>query len=515
LVTTNDLGQAGAVFNDVTRLLDGGLWQNPPDSNAQVAYLNSITADLHAVLNDVTADLALGAGHRITIGGNAYTLTNNDIAALQVVQTNLNTMIADAPNAIGNSLGNIAAQQSLHNADAAILNAINHDGGLAGQLHQAAYAANTGATDNPFQTINAGSDGAGALAAATQQGASLFQVGTVYNAADAIATGGLNSANLGQFTTDLQAVATGVQNILNNTAELKAIEAGETANAAALTTIHLQTVEAQLNLQLNKFDGLYATNPDVAARSTNDNLLDIIDIVQNDTNLNLNAGSGGMPSHNGGFAEMPGFLTGTVVPFVDNQAQTNFWAQFLAEANVINNELNAVANGTSHIAIASIITQIQNYQQFGASFDASQAGIFGARFDNELLSGTLLTDTNAAVQGLTAIEHGAQGTALAAAKAEIVAAGQGFAADAMDVSGNNRPVGGGTYVGTATTVAGATSIAGEAMGTTNVGAVANGTTGLSSGAMANLAATTPPPTTTMTHTTMTFQPTNHFEHHFF
>ena len=47
-------------------------------------------------------------------------------------------------------------------------------------------------------------------------------------------------------------------------------------------------------------------------RGTADNLLDIIDIVQNDTALNMAAGGNGAAGHTGGFAEMPGGLTGTV-----------------------------------------------------------------------------------------------------------------------------------------------------------------------------------------------------------
>jgi hypothetical protein len=61
-----------------------------------------------------------------------------------------------------------------------------------------------------------------------------------------------------------------------------------------------------------------------------------------------------------------------------------------------------------------------------------------------------------------------------------VAAGSGFAADAMDVSGNNIAIGGATYVGTATTVATATSVNGLAQGTIPVTAtpnLANGTGG--------------------------------------
>jgi hypothetical protein len=479
LTQTTDLAQAGATFNDATRLLDGGLWSKPTDNNGQMNYLSSFNADVHAVLNDITADIAVGAGGTIQVGGTNYTLTAADITALTDVQKQLNTMITDAPNAIGHGHTAVAAQQALHAADAAILNDINGDTGLATALANASYAATTGATDAGFQALTAGADDAAAITAATAQGATLAQIGTVFNAAADLAVGGLNHSNIGEFTADMKAIATGVQNILNSPTALAAIEAGETANAAALTTIHLQTVENQVNLQLGKLDGEVLSNPNVGARATNDNLLDIIDIVQNDGNLNTAAGGNGTAGHVGGFAEMPGYLSGTITHFQDNQAQTNFWAQFLSEANVINNDLQAVAKGTFTGSISSLITQVENYQHFGASFDQSQGGTFGARFDNELLGGTLKADTAAAVQGLTAIMNGATGTALAAAQAQITAAGVGFAADAADVSGNNNPAGGGTYVGTATTVAGATSIAGLAQGTTNVGPVANGQTGLS------------------------------------
>ena len=58
---------------------------------------------------------------------------------------------------------------------------------------------------------------------------------------------------------------------------------------------------------------------------------------------------------------------------------------------------------------------------------------------------------------------------LAADQAEIGAAGQGFIANAADVSGNNTPINGGTYVADSTTIAGATSNPGAAMGTIPVG----------------------------------------------
>ena len=95
--------------------------------------------------------------------------------------------------------------------------------------------ANTGANDVGFQNTPAGADDPAALAAATA-GNSLKAVGEVYNAAADAALGGINAANIGEITTDLTAVQTGLTNILNNHTMLAQIEAGETANAAALTT---------------------------------------------------------------------------------------------------------------------------------------------------------------------------------------------------------------------------------------------------------------------------------------
>lgn len=37
LALSTDLAQAGTVFNDASRLLDGGLWSTPADNNNQIA----------------------------------------------------------------------------------------------------------------------------------------------------------------------------------------------------------------------------------------------------------------------------------------------------------------------------------------------------------------------------------------------------------------------------------------------------------------------------------------------
>jgi trimeric autotransporter adhesin len=423
----------------------------------QTPYLDLFTADINAVLSDVNAVLANPGS--VTVGDTAYTLSTTDTAVLNDVAGQLQTLLNDAHPGHGAN-----AQNEIHATDLAIINEVNSDPSLAAALANVAYMTKTGANDVGFQTLPIGADDAAALTAA-QAGANLKDIGAVFKAATDLTVGGLNHSNLDQFNTDMHVVAAGLNNLLNNPTALAAAT-GDDPNS----TLHLQTMLDQVNLQIDKFDPLYQTSVDIAARSTNDNLLDIIDIVQGDANLNINAGGNGTPGHVGGFSEMPSYLTGTIQHYQDNQAQTNFWAEFVAEANTINNDLATVTgSGTpSTGSIASLIAEIQNYHDFTVNFDHSRGGIFGARFDNELLLGTVSADTKAAVAGLTGIMNGDTGAALAADQAQITAAGAGFVANAGDVSGNNTPIGGGNYVPTSTTVAGATST-GVAVGTVPVG----------------------------------------------
>lgn len=503
LSTSTDLAQAGAVFNDAVRLSEGGLWTGSTALEAasadnQQPYETMYVQDINAVAADVNAMLA--NPNAITVGGQAI----NDAALtgeLTQMQGQLATLLQEAPLSVGSSAAAAAAQGTIALTEQQILNEVNGDATLAQALNAAAYQSGTGFTNVGFQALPVGSDSAAALAAAEGSAAApptLAQVGAVFNAANDLSIGGLNANNLTEFGNDLQAVATGLTNILNSPSALAAIEANEQAGTSpqgqaltaqqeqALTTVHLETVLNQIELQLNKFDGMYATNPNDAARSTNDNMLDIIDIVNNDPALAAAAGdvsvanNGAQPNQTfgastGGFGEFAAYLNGvggvndhggTILQYQDNQAQTNFWSQFIAEANQLNNTLDGIANGTvtpTSAELQSLITEINNYDTFGASFDGAQGGVFGDRFDNELLSGTLKTDTANAVAGLQSIEANGLNATNAA---QIVAAGVGFVADANDVSGNNLPIGGGAFVGSSTTVAGATTTGAATPGTT-------------------------------------------------
>ena len=465
--TTNDLEEAGLIFNDAVRLSNGGLWSQPADQSNQLNYASQFEADISIVSADIAAAIANGA----TVNGASVTLSNPN--TLTEIQGQLAHLAAAAPHAVGNSAAAVQAQGVLQTNEQLILGEVAGDANL-----QNALAANgvtnhgTGAVDQGFQALPAqAADDAAAITAA-KAGANLSDIGTVFNAATNLANGGLNPSNLAEFNADMKAVAAGLQNFINNgglaaaqanTAAEQALADGEGISlsaAQALTGVHVQTMLNQVELQIKDFDATYAANPNVAARATNDNLLDIIDIVQGDPALAASAGNAtGNPSHAGGFAELAGYLSGTVTHYQDNQAQTDFWSAFIAGANNLNNALTAEANGTVHLDTAglnALVQQVQGYEQLGASFDGAQGGIFGARFDNELLGGTLKADTSTALQALHDILNNG-GTVSAADAAKLVAAGDGYVGDATDVSGNNTPNGGGTYVGTSTTVQGATT----------------------------------------------------------
>ena len=504
LNTSTDLAQAGAVFNDAVRLSDGGLWTGSTQLEASSAsneqpYEPMYLQDINAVQADVGAMLA--NQNAITVGGQAIT-DPALITELQTIQGQLATLQHEAPLSVGNSAAEVAAQGTIALTQQQILSEVNGDATLATALNGAAYQSGTGFTNVGFQALPTGSDSAASLGAAEGSAAApptLAQIGSVFNAAHNLEIGGLNANNLTEFNTDMQAVATGLTNIINSPTALASIEANEQAGMSpqgqaltaqqeqALTTVHLETALNQIEMQINKFDPMYATNPNDAARSTNDNILDIVDIVNNDAALATAAGDVSVAndpaqpnqtftaSGAGGFGELPGYLNGvggvndhggTILQFQDNQAQTNFWSQFIAEANQLNNTFGNIANGTvqpTASEVQSLITEINNYNEFGASFTGSQGGVFGDRFDNELLSGTLKTDTANAVSALQSVEANGLNATNAA---QLVAAGVGFVADANDVSGNNLPTGGGSFVGSATTVAGATTTGAATAGTT-------------------------------------------------
>ena len=176
--TTNDLEQAGLIFNDAVRLSNGGLWSQPADDHNQLNYASMYEADISILQQDIASALANGA----TVNGVAVTPSNAN--TLTEIQGQLAQLAQAAPNAVGTSAAAAQAQGVLHTNEQLILGEIAGDANL-----QNALAANgvandgTGAVDQGFQAVPAqAADDAAAIAAATA-GANLSDIGTVFNAA--------------------------------------------------------------------------------------------------------------------------------------------------------------------------------------------------------------------------------------------------------------------------------------------------------------------------------------------
>ena len=290
-----------------------------------------------------------------------------------------------------------------------ILDIVNNDANLA------ALATQDGA--NGFLAAPVGlADG---VAAATAPHANLAEIGVIFNDVTSQILGGVNADNATVISNDVNAIITDMQALM-------------TANPllfGGLTGVHAEAVVRQLELE-NTYIAQAGINPD-AGRGSNDNLLDIIDIVQGDTNLANMANQGGVS----GFTPFGDALNPTP-KYLDNDAQTNFWANFIAQSNSLGQQAIAAVTAHDAAATAAVIADLHTFQTDVTNFDAAQGGIFEARFDNELLgdTSTLGAEVTKMIEGLQT------GNA-----ALVSAAAEQMHANSADVGGNNIPVNGGTY----------------------------------------------------------------------
>ena len=129
---------------------------------------------------------------------------------------------------------------------------------------------------------------------------------------------------------------------------------------------------------------------------------------------------------------------------LDNDAQTVFAANFIAQSNSLGQQANNLVGTGDADAINALINDLHSFQKTVTNFDAAQGGIFEARFDNELLgdTSTLGAEVSKMIEGLQT------GNA-----ALVAAAADQMHANSADVGGNNTPATGGTYNADGLTVA--------------------------------------------------------------
>jgi hypothetical protein len=404
-----DFATLGASFNDATRALVGGLWQNAVEEGGQGnGSVFRYVSDLQAVQQGLQAEIAAGQF-------SGATLTN-----VQAILNDLTTATSAATASVngGGTFGSVAAAETaLHDSHIAILNAVNSDPNLT-----------TLATANGANGFLAAPPAlADGVTAATAPHANLAEIGAIFNDVANHLLGGVNADNKATITNDVNAVITDMQQLV----------ADQPLLFGGLTGVHADAIIRQMQLELTYINQA-GVSPD-AGRASNDNILDIIDIVQGDTNLANMASQGGIA----GFSPFGDSLNPTP-KYIDNDAQTNFWANFIAQSNSLGQQANNLVGTDNADAINTLINDLHTFQKTVTNFDAAQGGIFDARFDNELLgdTSTLGAEVSKMIEGLQT------GNA-----ALVAAAADQMHGNSADVGGNNVPVTGGTYNADGLTVA--------------------------------------------------------------
>ncbi|HEX2653774.1 MAG TPA: hypothetical protein VHN11_09015 [Xanthobacteraceae bacterium] len=380
-------------FNDATRVLEGGFWhKNVPEGNQGNGSDVRYTADLTTVQNGLQAQVAANA------------FTGDQL-------THVNTVLADLTTALNNVQGAVnndaQAEAALRTAHLDIINTIQNDAvlqpltvqdGVSG-FNSAPPELGTPLKDAPHKTF--------------------AELGAIFDDAQSKSLGGINPDNFQAIQSDLQIVHDGLEKLIKQ----------DPQTFSNATGIAAQAIVNQLALQLD-YDRQYGTNPDVA-RGTNDNLLDITDVVAGDDTLAKLAAANGVT----GWTGAPDANVETP-RYQDNAAQTNFFADLIASGNTLGDQAQQLVANGSNADINQFIHTLKGWEQNVTKFDAAQGGIFGARFDNELLGnkGTIGADVAALIDGLK--HHDA---------ALVAAAAQGVHDNAMDLGGNNVPLNGGDY----------------------------------------------------------------------
>ena len=404
-----DFATLGATFNDATRALVGGLWQNVVEEGGQgFGSVNRYVNDLTTVQQGLQAEVQAGQF-------SGATLTH-----VQAILGDLATASAAATASVngGGTFGSVAvAEKALHDSHIDILNIVNNDANLT-----ALATANGG---NGF--LAAPSTLPDGVTAANAPHANLAEIGAIFNDVANRILGGVNADNKQVITDDVNAVITDMQQLVHDQPLL----------FGGLTGVHADAVIRQMQLELTYINQAGVSQD--AGRASNDNILDIIDIIQGDTNLANMASVGGVH----GFSPFGDALNPTP-RYQDNDAQTSFWANFIAQSNSLGQQAIQLVGSNDAAGINTLINDLHTFQKTVTNFDAAQGGIFEARFDNELLgeTSTLGAEVAKMIEGLNT------GNA-----ALVAAAAEQMHANSADVGGNNIPVTGGAYNADGLTVA--------------------------------------------------------------
>jgi hypothetical protein len=369
----------GSSFSDLSATFNG-MARQPMDAPRQTAIddggqgASSIalhTNNLTAVQNNLLAELSTGQFSGAALGH------------VQAVLSDLTSAISAANATVGmaGSSGNAAAAQTLRASQLSMINAVSTDPVLA----------------NPTPATPAEPPAAAAPH-------TLAEIGEMFDNVASQILGGVNDGNRTEITDDINAVIADMQALMTASPEL----------FEGLTGVHADAIVQQLQLEL-----VYINDPTIspiAAQASADNILDIIEIVQGDANLADMATQDGVS----GFSPIAD-ATPPAPTFPDNDAQTVFVANFIAQSNSLGKQAIELVGSQDAEAIATLIGDLRAFEKSVTDADPAAGGIVGA-------------EIAAVIKGLQT------GNA-----ALVTAAADQMHGNAADIGGNNIPATGGTY----------------------------------------------------------------------
>lgn len=240
----------------------------------------------------------------------------------------------------------------------------------------------------------------------------LAEIGEMFDDVAGQILGGVTDDNRAQITDDVGALISDMQALMKASPELFEGETGA----------HADAIVQQLQLELT-----YLSDPSIsptAAEASVDNILDIIDLVQSDPKLAALATQDGAD----GFSPIAGAADPAPI-HLDNAAQTEFAANFIAQSNALGQQAVQLAGSGNAEAITTLIADLTAFQQSVSESAPGESGALGAEIA-AMIKGLQTGDT------------------------DLVAAAAGqLHGNAVDVASTNIPATGGTYNADGATVA--------------------------------------------------------------
>jgi hypothetical protein len=377
----SSISDLGATFNGMARSPVDASPQNALDQGGQAASsIAHHTNDLSAVQNNLLAEV------------NAGQFSGAALGHVQAILSDLTTAIS-AANAAASGAGSFesaaAAQQTLRASQ--LINAVNTDPALVNPAPEAPAPAGTAADEKPH---------------------SLAEIGAMLDDVAGEILGGVNDGNRAQITDDINTVIS----------DMQALMATDPKLFDGLTGEHADKIVQQLQLEL-----VYINDPTIsptAAQASNDNILDIIEIIQGDAKLADMATQGGIS----GSLPLPD-ATSPDLKHLDGAVETAFSAHFIAQSNSLGKQAVELVGSQDAEAVAALIDDLRAFEKTVTNFDGGQAGALGA-------------EIAAMIKGLQT------GNA-----ALVTAAADQMHGNAADVGGSHVPATGGAYNTDGVTVA--------------------------------------------------------------